>query len=128
MRIGELAEHTGVSRETLRYYESLGLIQARRLANGYRDYPDAAATLVIYIRRAQQLGFGLAEIGEHLPQIWQAAQPEQQIAAVLAGKLGEIDQRIADLQQLRNQLAQQLGLVCPLRQQAQLRSASADTS
>lgn len=115
MRIGELAEHTGVSRETLRYYESLGLIQAQRLANGYRDYPDAAATLVIYIRRAQQLGFGLAEIGEHLPQIWQASQPEQQIAAVLAGKLGEIEQRIADLQQLRDQLAQQLGLVCPLR-------------
>ncbi|MFY8041985.1 MAG: family 1 glycosylhydrolase, partial [Rhodoferax sp.] len=47
-----------------------GLIRARRLANGYRDYPPEVVTLVQYIRTAQQLGFTLAEIGDRLPSIW----------------------------------------------------------
>ena len=56
MLIGELATASGLSREALRFYEQQGLIRARRLDNGYRDYPPEVVTLVQYIRTAQQLG------------------------------------------------------------------------
>lgn len=115
MRIGELAQHTGVSRETLRFYESLGLLQARRSSNGYRDYDSAVVLLVHYIRRAQSLGFSLQEIGQRMPEIWLSPQPEQMITEVLSHKLAEIDQRILALTELKQQLSQQLQQVCPLR-------------
>ena len=67
MLIGDLAAASGLSREALRFYERQGLIRARRLDNGYRDYPAEAVALVQYIRTAQQLGFTLAEIGDRLP-------------------------------------------------------------
>ena len=63
MRIGELAQASAVSRDTLRFYEQRGLIAAQRSANGYRDYPAQMVQLVLYIKTAQRLGFTLGEIG-----------------------------------------------------------------
>lgn len=114
MLIGELATVAGISRDTLRFYEQRGLIRARRLENGYRDYPDEVVMLVHYIRTAQQLGFTLEEIGHRLPDIWDAADPAPAIAQVLGEKLQEIDARIAALQALREQLAVRIALECPL--------------
>ena len=114
MLIGELAAASGLSREALRFYEQQGLIRARRLGNGYRDYPPEALTLVQYIRTAQQLGFTLAEIGDRLPAIWDAADPAPALSQVLALKLHEIDARIAALQALRQTLAERVALDCPL--------------
>jgi len=113
--IGDLATASGLSREALRFYEQQGLIRARRLANGYRDYPPEAVMLVQYIRTAQQLGFTLAEIGDRLPAIWDAPDPAPALAEVLASKLGEIDARIAALQSLRQTLAERVATDCPLR-------------
>lgn len=114
MLIGELATASGLSREALRFYEQQGLIRARRLANGYRDYPPEVVTLVQYIRTAQQLGFTLAEIGDRLPSIWDAPEPGPLLTQVLASKLGEIDARIAALQALRQTLAERVATDCPL--------------
>ena len=114
MLIGELATASGLSREALRFYEQQGLIRARRLANGYRDYPPEVVTLVQYIRTAQQLGFTLAEIGDRLPAIWDTAEPGPALAQVLAAKLQEIDDRIAALQALRQTLAERVATDCPL--------------
>lgn len=114
MLIGELAAASGLSREALRFYEQQGLIRSRRMANGYRDYPAETAMLVQYIRTAQQLGFTLAEIGDRLPAIWDAADPGPALAQVLAIKLQEIDARIAALQALRQTLAERVALDCPL--------------
>lgn len=114
MLIGELATAAGISRDTLRFYEQQGLIRARRLDNGYRDYPAEALVLVNYIRTAQQLGFTLAEVGHRLPALWDATDPRLAIAGVLAGKLLEIDERIEALRGLREQLAARIALDCPL--------------
>jgi len=114
MLIGELATAAGVSRDTLRFYEQQGLIRARRLDNGYRDYPEEVLMLVNYIRTAQQLGFTLLEIGHKLPDIWEAADPGPAIAQVLGEKLKEIDVRVEALRELREQLAVRIALVCPL--------------
>ena len=117
MLIGELAAASGLSREALRFYEQQGLIRARRLGNGYRDYPAEAVALVQYIRTAQQLGFTLAEIGDRLPGIWDAPEPGSALAQVLAMKLLEIDTRIAALQTLRQTLAERVAADCPLQPQ-----------
>ena len=114
MRIGELSSASGLSREALRFYEQRGLIGAKRTANGYREYAPETVLLLNYIRTAQQLGFTLAEIGNRLPEIWNQTDSAAAIARVLAEKLGEIDQRISDLQALRQGLAERLALACPL--------------
>lgn len=114
MLIGELAAAAGISRDTLRFYEQRGLIRARRLDNGYRDYPAEVLMLVNYIRTAQQLGFTLMEIGNKLPDIWDAPDPGPAIAQVLSEKLQEIDARIEALRALREQLAERIALECPL--------------
>ena len=62
MRVGELAKSAGVSGDTIRLYESMGLLRATRGRNGYREFPEEARTLVALIRQAQRLGFRLAEL------------------------------------------------------------------
>lgn len=115
MQIGRLAGVTGVSRDTLRFYEKRGLIRSVRHGNGYRDYPEETAQLVGYIRTAQSLGFSLSEIGEHLPALWGAKAPGSEVAALLREKIGAIEARIGALSALRNELIARLDVVCPLQ-------------
>lgn len=102
MRIGELEKHSGASRHTLRYYESLGLISAQRRANNYREYSPQTLSDLGFIQQAQNMGFSLGEIGEILN-----ARREQQLdcaqgALLVARKLAEVEKKISDLQQLRD--------------------------
>ncbi|HEY0957346.1 MAG TPA: MerR family transcriptional regulator [Roseateles sp.] len=121
MQIGTLSERTGLSRDSLRFYEKRGLLQARRGANGYRDYPEEAVQWLGYVRTAQQLGFTLAEIAADLPLLARGQDAGPALRAALARKLADIDARIAALQGLRTDLAQRLaetpevGASCPLR-------------
>ena len=114
MRIGSLASATGVSCDTLRFYEKRGLIRAMRSENGYRVYAPETAQLVGYIRTAQKLGFSLAEIGESLPALWSASKPDQAVAQLLADKVRAIDLRIEELQDLTRDLLTRIVQVCPL--------------
>lgn len=120
MRIGDMAQATGLSRDTLRFYEKRGLLRARRGANGYRDYPLEAVDWLRYLRTAQQLGFTLAEIEVDMPLLAAPDAPETAalLRAALSAKLADIDARIAGLSQLRAELARRLGSQmqsCPLR-------------
>lgn len=114
MRIGELAQASQVSRDTLRFYEQRGLIAAQRSANGYRDYPADMVQLVLYIKTAQRLGFSLGEIGNSVAALWQAPDPDSAVTQLLRDKLNLIENRITELGQLRNELQQRLGQRCPL--------------
>lgn len=63
MRIGELAKKTGVSVQTLRYYERRGLLRKpKRRPSGYRDYPVDAVDHLKFIKGAQEMGFSLNEV------------------------------------------------------------------
>ena len=121
MRIGTLSELTGLSRDSLRFYEKRGLLQARRSDNGYRDSPEEAVQWLGYVRTAQQLGFTLAEIAADMPLLAQGEEAGPALRAALAGKLADIDARIVALQGLRGELAARLaetpetGASCPLR-------------
>ncbi|QEU05443.1 MerR family transcriptional regulator [Pseudomonas oryzihabitans] len=115
MRIGTLAQATGLSRDTLRFYERQGLLQARRRANGYRDYPPEAVEWLGYIRTAQRLGFSLQEIAANLKDVERAADPDAYLQELLRDKLRIIEARIDELQALRGVLYSRLGEACPLR-------------
>ncbi|WP_263140580.1 MerR family transcriptional regulator [Pseudomonas sp. RIT-PI-AD] len=117
MRIGELARIASVSCDSLRFYERLGLIASRRAANGYRDYPAAAAQRVLYIKTAQRLGFSLAEVGANLAGVERAADPDTAVRLLLGDKLARVDQQIEALQHLREELRGRLGSDCPLRRE-----------
>ena len=122
MKIGEIATATGLSRDTLRFYEKRGLLRARRSANGYRDYPPEAVDWLRYIRLAQTLGFSLAEIEADLPLLAEPETSAPQLRAALERKLASIDERINGMQILRAELARRLGaemLACPLQQSLQ---------
>ena len=116
MRIGQLAKRTGVSPDTLRFYERLDLLDGHRRDNGYRDYPDSAIDRVEFIKLAQALGFTLAEIRSIAPMLTGGTLPVEQVQAFIHDKLTLLDQRIATLQTLRNRLAHlPLGAACPMR-------------
>jgi MerR family copper efflux transcriptional regulator len=114
MRIGILASETGLSRDTLRFYEQRGLIRATRSANSYRTYAPETVQLIGYIRTAQRLGFSLGEIGESLPALWNSAMPDKDIAALLLEKVTVIDRKIEELTGLKKELLERLAQTCPL--------------
>ncbi|RDK11401.1 MerR family transcriptional regulator [Cupriavidus lacunae] len=67
MKIGELAERTGLAPSRIRFYEGIGLLKVERQPNGYRTYPPQAVLVLDLIATAQQAGFSLDEIRKLLP-------------------------------------------------------------
>lgn len=113
MTIGELARRAGVGVPTVRYYERKGLLPSpRRRPSGYRHYQPEDERRLHFIRRAKELGFALEEIASLLKL---RVSPGTDCAAVrgrAAGKLAEVEDRIAELERLRAALAK-LVAACP---------------
>lgn len=111
MRIGELAKRAGTSTRTLRYYESRGLLAARRTGNGYRDYDEDDLRLLRQIRTLQDFGFELEETRPFVDCL-RAGHPAGDSCpaslAVYRRKLGELDGLIGQLADVRDQVARQL--------------------
>jgi MerR family mercuric resistance operon transcriptional regulator len=103
MTIGALAQAAGVSVETVRFYQRVGLLRApERPPRGVRRYLAADVDRLRFIRRAQELGFALAEIRQLL-----ALETGQScgVARTLASqKLGQVESKLADLTRMRNAL------------------------
>ena len=108
VRIGELAERTGVSTRLLRYYEEQGLLTASRDHNGYRAYTGDAVVRVRQIRRLLEAGLNTGVIASAL----QCASGEEarldvcpELSWLLRRELTAMDDRIGVLQRRRNALA-----------------------
>jgi MerR family transcriptional regulator, copper efflux regulator len=111
MLIGELAQKTGVSIYTIRFYEKQGVVGEQhynRLSNGYRDYNEAAVQRLRLIQQAQAAGITLSEMRESMDE-WEAGdiRSEEKIE-FFQNKLKQIDQRIAALQGIKAYLQQKL--------------------
>ncbi|MFD5949324.1 MerR family transcriptional regulator [Streptomyces collinus] len=111
MRIGELAARAGTTTRTLRYYESRGLLPARRTGNGYRAYDESDLRLLRQIRTLQDFGFDLEETRPFV-ECLRAGHPEGDSCpaslAVYRRKLGELDALIGQLSTVRETVARQL--------------------
>lgn len=105
MLIGELAEATGVSTKTLRYYEGEGLLhEPDRTSGGYRDYPREAVDRVTFIRQAQAAGLTLRQIAEILQVRDGGRAPCGHVARLVDDRLVEVEARLAELRATRRQL------------------------
>lgn len=105
MRIGELAARLAINPKTIRYYEGIGLLpEPERTASGYRLYDEDAVERLTFIKTAQRLGITLDEIREILALRERGDQPCDYVRTVLRREVTEIDQRLAELTALRDQL------------------------
>jgi Hg(II)-responsive transcriptional regulator len=112
--ISDLARDAGVNVETVRYYERIGLLrQPAKPGRGWRRYDEAALRRLMFVKRAQQLGFTLAEI-EELLGLRTSTSPRAcaRVAKKAVRKLELIDEKIRDLQAIRSVLAD-LVAACP---------------
>ena len=109
-RIGELAAETDLSRDTLRYYERLGVIaQPKRSQGGFRLYGRDAVEQIRFVKQAQSLGLALGEIRTLRSLSGAKAVARcRQVQPILRARLREIDVRLADLRAFRRSLYRSL--------------------
>lgn len=113
LTISPLARQAGVGIDTVRYYERMGLLpEPPRRASGYRVYPADALQRLQFIRRAKNLGFSLEEIKELLELSRQSGNGVSAVKATAAAKLKDVEERIAELERMRDGL-RQLVQACP---------------
>lgn len=121
LTIGAVAKKAGVNVETIRYYQRLKLLEEPpKPPGGVRRYSDTAVSRVQFIKRAQELGFSLAEIRRLL----RLGDPQScgQARALAAEKLALVESRVADLVRLRGVLRELIGrcdrrrgrIACPI--------------
>lgn len=100
MTIGALAHSAGVGVETVRYYQRRGLLaEPSRLHGSIRRYGAADAARLRFIRRAQELGFTLEEIGELLRL--QDGTDREAIRRIARTRLQQVESRLVDLERMR---------------------------
>jgi DNA-binding transcriptional MerR regulator len=109
LRIGEVANASGVAVETLRFYERRGLLgrPTRTVAN-YRVYDETVLERLAFIKRAQAIGFALDEIAEILSESAEGRLPCTHVREMARRKLEDLDRRLAELRRYRTELARTL--------------------
>ena len=105
MRSGELARVSGVSADSLRHYERLGILpKPPRTDGGYRDYPPSSLDRVRLIRRALGIGFSLPEVAAVLKLRDGGEFPCREARRLAGSKLEQVRDQIKDLNLMRRQL------------------------
>lgn len=105
LRIGAFARATGLSRDTIRFYERRGLLRPSVQSNGYRTFDAAAVERAISIQVAQSLGFSLAEIARTIDEWEVTGLTRAQRLRFIDEKTTELAARIAQLEQMKSYLA-----------------------
>lgn len=119
MLIGELAKRTQCSVRVIRHYEQSGLLSSVRSGNGYRQFDEAAVEHVMRIRVLLRNGFNLDEI--HPVALMLDARPRTLICGdvirLYQSKVDEIEQRIAELTEVRDRAKRRLHVLVEQRNQ-----------
>jgi MerR family redox-sensitive transcriptional activator SoxR len=113
LTIGETARRSGVATSALRFYESRGLITSMRAQSNQRRYQRATLRRIAIIRVAQTLGLSLAEIATAFESLPDQRNPTRKDWERLSTRWGrQLEERIADLQNLRDRLGGCIGCGC----------------
>ena len=105
MLISELSRASGFSRDTLRYYEELGIIKGvGRKGNNYREYGQQTLKILEIVHIGKDLGFSLAEIKKFTDDIFYNGLDNERVKVSLRIKLRETDRKIGELSKLRARL------------------------
>jgi len=110
-KIGEITKKTGMSADTLRYYEKYGLlIDISRNSSGIRLYTDKDISKLKFIKRAQRMNFSLEEIKNLLSMRENPQHAKNSVRQLTADKLKNIEEQLTDLSTLQNELKLLLNL------------------
>lgn len=102
MRIGDLANRSGLTVKTLRFYETVGVLpEAARLPSGYRDYDDNALVRLTFVKAAQAAGLSLSEISQVITISDDDGPPCEHVTGLLDAHAADLDRRIVELTTLR---------------------------
>jgi MerR family transcriptional regulator, redox-sensitive transcriptional activator SoxR len=125
LSVGQVAKRTGVAVSALHFYEARGLIQSRRNSGNQRRYPRDVLRRVSIIKVAQKLGISLATIGDAFAKlpIGKPATGEDW-SKLSASWKSDLDNRIASLTRLRDQLTTCIGCGCLSLASCPLRNAN----
>lgn len=111
--ISELAAKCGVNKETIRYYERMGIVsEPSRTPSGYRVYPAETIHRIQFIKRMQELGFSLAEINILLGVVDKDEERCKDMYDFVMQKIEEVQKKISDLKRIEHMLVQ-LKDCCP---------------
>ncbi|HCQ67137.1 MAG TPA: redox-sensitive transcriptional activator SoxR [Rhodobacteraceae bacterium] len=111
--IGELARRTGLAPSAIRYYEDEGLVHPERTAAGQRRFLRSDIRRLSFVMIAQRLGFALSRIRELLQDLPDRRTPNARDWSRISTEIrGELDQRIAQLERLRDTLDGCIGCGC----------------
>lgn len=117
LTIGQLARAAGVGVETIRYYQRRALLPVPQTSSGFRTYSSALAERIRFIKRAQELGFSLDEIG-HLLML-EECNDKSAIRDIAQDRLTQVRSKLADLRQMESMLSQLIHACAAASQQAQ---------
>ena len=110
-KIGDVTREFGVTADTLRYYEKIGLFpNVSRTASGIRQYDDADLSRLRFIKRAQYMNFSLDEIKDLLEMRTSPQTAKDSIRQLTAQKLTAIEEQVRELTTLKNELTLLLNL------------------
>ncbi|MGA8295506.1 MAG: redox-sensitive transcriptional activator SoxR [Acidimicrobiales bacterium] len=113
LTIGDVAERAGIAASSLRYYEREGLIEATRSDGGQRRYRREVLRRVAFVRAAQHVGLSLEEIKEALASLPNSRTPNaSDWGRLSASWRPRLDERIAELERLRDRLDSCIGCGC----------------
>jgi DNA-binding transcriptional MerR regulator len=109
LTIGQVAQLTGVTRDTIRYYERLGLLpRPVRTPAGYRQFAATAVNRLALVRNAQRFGFTLREIAGFLRVRDSGGKPCRDVRAAAQRRLDAVEQQIAELVAMRDRMSRTL--------------------
>ncbi len=110
-KIGDVTELLGLSADTLRYYEKIGLLpRVSRTASGIRQYDDRDISRLNFIRRAQKMNFSLNEIAGLLKMRDDPQHAREEVRQMTVLKLKEVESHLEELSTLRTELQLLLNL------------------
>ena len=105
MKIADVAQASGLSAKTIRYYEDIGLVRPMRSENGYRAFVETDVHKLTFLARARSLGFSIDECRTLLSLYEDRARASADVKALAEAHLRRIDRKIAELEGLRGTLA-----------------------
>ena len=105
LKIGEVARHSGIGIEALRFYERSGLLgRPGRTESGYRVYDAVVLQRLDFIKRAQVLGFSLTEIKRIIADKQAGKSPCLEVRDIVRHRLEELDERMKEIRRYRREL------------------------
>lgn len=106
LRRGDLARLTGCNLETIRYYETIGVMpEPPRSSKNYRVYDDSHVTRLRFVMRARELGFTLDEVRDLLAMVDGGQQTCGEVQALATAHLATVRAKIADLRRIEHVLS-----------------------